>query len=169
MVSMQISFLKVFTQIIFCFVQYFRLDLEKIWTFDGKVTRCLQRRGEGTQWDSSATHNRIRHSFRSYTWSKCENGGDDLIPAAFPGGLDRLHTPTWTSFTSSDKRDFNIIITLTRSIFNFTNFVKYLKGLFIEDILCLFPTLCNRSDAEHTFLLFYVSLDRRKLWTLEIK
>merc|ERR1719264_836323 len=56
-----------------------------------------------------------------------------------------------SSFTSSDKRDFNIIITLTRSIFNFTNFVKYLKGLFIEDILCLFPTLCNRSDAEHTF------------------
>ena len=25
----------------------FVLKLEKIWTFDGKVTRCLQRRGEG--------------------------------------------------------------------------------------------------------------------------
>ena len=40
--------------------------MEKIWTFDGKVTRCLKRRG-GTQWDSSAAHNRLRHSFRSYT------------------------------------------------------------------------------------------------------
>ena len=104
MFSMQISFLNVFTQIIFCFFKYFRLEAGEIWTFDGKVTRCLQRREEGTQWDSSATHNRIRHSFRSYTWSKCENGGDDLIPAAFPGGLDRLHTPTWASFISSDKK-----------------------------------------------------------------
>lgn len=74
-----------------------------------------------------------------------------------------------SSFTSCDKRDFNIIITLTLSIFNFTNFVKYLNGLLIEDVLCHFPTLCNRSDAEHNFLLFYVSLDRRKLWSFETK
>ena len=74
-----------------------------------------------------------------------------------------------SSFTSCYKRDFNIIITFNTEYFQLYQLVKHLKELLIEDILRHFPTLCNRSDAEHNLLLFNVSLDRRKFWSLEIK
>ena len=67
-----------------------------------------------------------------------------------------------SSFTSCYKRDFNIIITFNTEYFQLYQLVKHLKELLIEDILRHFPTLCNRSDAEHNLLLFNVSLDRRK-------
>ena len=67
-----------------------------------------------------------------------------------------------SSFTSCYKRDSNIIITFNTEYFQLYQLVKHLKELLIEDILRHFPTLCNRSDAEHNLLLFNVSLDRRK-------